>query len=584
MNKKLMREILAVCMSVSLVGCSKNNEVVEPAKSSLAVDIVESEVDLVAKEGFENVYSYTSTEAIDYSNIVYPNFYVYAGVKSETEAEALVKEMGLKSVADAWAGSINVVSPLNGKSYTEKDADQFLDVLGFAISNAKVIGIDEGATFVNELLRDNLYAVAGVMTYGGEMSQAADKGIEVPAYLANPAENAKNYFIAVNNAVETEKNTYVNPDNALEKVVVGDDETIMDAFKNAWTTVFSKNYRQHNSSTEFYNISARDVKTDYELNAIADYEALGIKYEPHYNEALNGEGKYTWFEYIPEKTLEEKEGTVPLVVTLHGNGNDARIQGESVGWPELASTEGFMVVAPEWQEYVVQGGSTEQNPNFFGCDGLQNDKLIEWIEMLKVKYPQIDASRIYVTGLSAGASASTLYGVKYSNVFAAVGAVSGPGVDKEELAKIVKTYGGGEVPYLYICGDHDFFGMLPVDGSSTFSMPIDPEHGVYIQHVDPNVSMFEFIQAYQKVNGLPVSKKYDLSLNEYYGVALDNQTWTKLGDKDMLEGTLSNDNGVIMKLAAVKNQAHWNNKNEAKYIYDFFKQYSRNDDGSLNRQ
>jgi len=199
--------------------------------------------------------------------------------------------------------------------------------------------------------------------------------------------------------------------------------------------------------------------------------------------------------------------------------------------------------------------------------------LIEWIDMLEKKYPQIDKTRIYVTGLSAGASASSLYAAKYSKVFAAAGAVSGPGVDKTELLELADKYEGGEVPYLYICGDHDFFGMIPVDGSSPYQFHITPDFTINM--ADPNVSMFEFIQAYQKINGLKVSKTYDLSLNEYYGVALDNQEWTKLGDKDMLEGTLSNDNGIIMKLAAIKNHAHWNYKPEAEYIWNFFKNYAR---------
>ena len=89
---------------------------------------------------------------------------------------------------------------------------------------------------------------------------------------------------------------------------------------------------------------------------------------------------------------------------------------------------------------------------------------------------------------------------------------------------------------MYICGDHDFFGMIPVDGSSTNSMQVAP--GVYLQQADPNVGMFSFIQSYQKLNGLNVSETYDMSLNPYYGIALENQQWTTLGVKDTLEGSL----------------------------------------------
>nr|WP_321303284.1 hypothetical protein [uncultured Trichococcus sp.] len=98
----------------------------------------------------------------------------------------------------------------------------------------------------------------------------------------------------------------------------------------------------------------------------------------------------------------------------------------------------------------------------------------------------------------------------------------------------------------------------------------------------PNVDMFPFIQAYQKINQHEAAPQYDLSLNEFYGVALDNQEWTTLGEKQMLVGTASNANGVMMKLAAVKDLAHWNYKPEAAFIWDFFEEYQRNtDNGEL---
>ena len=81
------------------------------------------------------------------------------------------------------------------------------------------------------------------------------------------------------------------------------------------------------------------------------------------------------------------------------------------------------------------------------------------IEDLKEKYPQIDPSKIYITGLSAGGSKATLLGIKHPDVFAAVAAVH-PGVDKQEVTEISEQYTGPNIPYLYICGDHDNFQMI----------------------------------------------------------------------------------------------------------------------------
>jgi len=258
--------------------------------------------------------------------------------------------------------------------------------------------------------------------------------------------------------------------------------------------------------------------------------------------------------------MEQPSGSVPLIVTLHCFANDPRLQGDTSGCTELAAEENLIVVSPEWQA---------KEENFGDVEGLGEEGVLNLIEDLKAKYPQIDPSRIYLTGLSAGGSKATLMGVKYPGVFAAVAAVSSPGVDKQELTAIAENYFGPEVPYLYIAGDHDNFQMIPVDGSGQFGTP-----GIFQN--DPNVDMFPFIQAYQKINRLEVSERYDMSLNEFYGVALDNQGWTALGDKQMLVGTDSNANGAIMKLAAVKDLAHWNYKPEAAFIWDFFQDYQRN--------
>lgn len=74
----------------------------------------------------------------------------------------------------------------------------------------------------------------------------------------------------------------------------------------------------------------------------------------------------------------------------------------------------------------------------------------------------------------------------------------------------------------------------------------------------------------------PAAPQYDLSLNEFYSVALVNQEWATLGEKQIPTGTLSNKNGVVMKLAAVKVLAHWNYKLEAAFIRDCFEDSQRN--------
>lgn len=517
---------------------------------------------------YYNAYEdgFTPTRA----DVVIPTYYIFAGSKTQEEANKIVEELNMINNLEQWGAQVYVVNPLNEEGYGNDDKEAFIDLVGIGVKNVKVIGIDEGSTFVNNYISQSCYFVAGMMLYGGEINENLEKNDVVPAYLSNSNENVQAFYKHINEATEEENSDkytiYRNKDNSLQAVAVSSkEEDLSEASNNAWESIFSQNYRQHNDISEFYNLSARDVTDSYDLIEIPIFEDLDISYNQMIDESVTGmSGKYTWFEYVPNSINESENESVPLIVNLHGNQNDPRLQGDSTGWPELAAKENFIMVAPEWQDKEV---------NFFGCDGLGEEGVMNLIKDLKVKYPQIDPSRIYLTGLSIGGAESFLLGAKYSDVFAAVGIVAGVNVFAEEVTEISENYTGGEVPLLYICGDHDFFQMIPVDGSSQYGTQY--LYGDQVWDEDENTHIFSSLQAYQKINGLEVTEM-DMSKNEYYGIGLDNQQWTKLGDKDMYTGTLSNENGVVMELAAVKDLAHWNYKPEAEYIWNFFKNYERN--------
>ena len=517
---------------------------------------------------YYNAYEdgFTPTRA----DVVIPTYYIFAGSKTQEEANKIVEELNMINNLEQWGAQVYVVNPLNEEGYGNDDKEAFIDLVGIGVKNVKVIGIDEGSTFVNNYISQSCYFVAGMMLYGGEINENLEKNDVVPAYLSNSNENVQAFYKHINEATEEENSDkytiYRNKDNSLQAVAVSSkEEDLSEAFNNAWESIFFFFYRQHNDISEFYNLSARDVTDSYDLIEIPIFEDLDISYNQMIDESVTGmSGKYTWFEYVPNSINESENESVPLIVNLHGNQNDPRLQGDSTGWPELAAKENFIMVAPEWQDKEV---------NFFGCDGLGEEGVMNLIKDLKVKYPQIDPSRIYLTGLSIGGAESFLLGAKYSDVFAAVGIVSGVNVFAEEVAEISENYTGGEVPLLYICGDHDFFQMIPVDGSSQYGTQY--LYGDQVWDEDENTHIFSSLQAYQKINGLEVTEM-DMSKNEYYGIGLDNQQWTKLGDKDMYTGTLSNENGVVMELATVKDLAHWNYKPEAEYIWNFFKNYERN--------
>ena len=57
----------------------------------------------------------------------------------------------------------------------------------------------------------------------------------------------------------------------------------------------------------------------------------------------------TWYEYVPEKADSGKP--MPLVIQLHGGGNDGRRWAEYTVWHEMADRIGLIVVYPNSPDY-----------------------------------------------------------------------------------------------------------------------------------------------------------------------------------------------------------------------------------------
>ena len=413
--KKITKALLALTLSLLMLA------------APISVNQLYANENILTEVTSDTINNYTyyeyDSEADGYtserSNILTPIYYIFAGKQDLTSADKLIEEIGLLDNVHEWAGKVYIINPISTQ-YNNDDVTAFKKLAGTGVSNIKVIGIDEGATFVNNYISQNCYFIAGMMVYGGTMNSDLTYNVPIPAYLSSTATSAVSYYKQANQTDQSQSfnnyTIYQNSTNPLQIVVNSKtDETLKNAFDNAWETVFSKNYRQHNETTEFYNMPVTDTnlanaEQPYKLIETPIFDRLGIIHNQEINQTVsNMPGKYTWFEYLPNQVIDTKKDSVPLVLTLHGNGNDPRVQADSSGWIELAAKENFIVVSPEWQDASV---------NFSKCDGLGDEGIINLIDDLKIKYPQIDRSRVYVTGLSAGGAESLLLGVKNSETFA----------------------------------------------------------------------------------------------------------------------------------------------------------------------
>ena len=501
-----------------------------------------------------------------------PTFFVYPdGKADQAGAEKLVAELGLQPILENNFGSVVVICPVGAKYDAEADFDCFVKMFNKSRSgNLKVIGIGAGATFVNQVIAPKAADhIAGILTVGGAPAKLA-KGFTsygVPAYVAGKtaAKVAKEY-IALNGAVARDGH-FENPQEELLTVFTDPSvRPLGEVFADAWKQVLGRNFRYNNYNHTHYEGGQFGQYGAYELEPYTDWEALGIErikveqpmaFGPQGQQGPNVP-KQLWYEYWPK---ELKEGaapkSVPVMVLLHGNANDPRTQAETSGFLQVAGKERFFVVEMEWQ------GNQSFEP--MGHDGVETV-----LYQLLAKYPQLDPSRVYAEGLSAGSMTATALGIKKSHLFTAVGGHSGalfggmgagpfPGFESI-WNEATQKRGFVETPYCSVFGTKDT--TVP------YMTPDNWRGNSYLNAWN----------AYEQMNGMTVNDQMDFSIDPVFGQQLRDRQSIKTvkGEGIVIEtGQLYKGEVPMIKMVAVINYGHWNFMPTAQIMWDFFKQFRR---------
>ncbi len=481
-----------------------------------------------------------------------PVYFVYPdGCLDKASAEKLVEELGMAGLMAGNHWSVFVVNPVGDKYEPEKDFEAFKKLFNaqYTVTNLKVIGIGQGATFVNQTLAPEAgNTIAGILSVGGKPGRGKVNPYPVPVVLAGKgAAKAAKPYLAVNQPLEKEE-------PLLKTVVLPDAKvSLNEAFRQAWDQVFSRNYRFNNVGHTWYEGSKFGEYGSYELEPYMIPGNFGVE-RRIVTQEHPGSKDWLWYEYFPEGTQEAAAKSVPLMVLLHGNTNDPRTQAETSGFIELAGEEKFIVVEMEWQGSDAFGT--------MGHDGVESV-----IYQLLEKYPQIDPSRIYAEGLSAGSITATALGIKKSHLFAAVGGHSG-GIfavarfcDENGLMdEALQKSGHVEMPYCSVLGTAD--KLVPF---------VQPDNFV-------GNGYLKAWNAYELMNGVPVVKDLDFGIDPVFGFALSNRQRivTCKGDGIVVEtGEVLKGNMPVVKIIAVMDYAHWNFKPTARMMWDYFIQFSR---------
>ena len=491
-----------------------------------------------------------------------PLYLVYPDKKlDEAQSMSLIQELGIDRQLKEFGVGFGVVNPVGDTYNNDTDFKAYQTMIDSlrVISNLKIIGIGNGATFVNQVIANHAAEVAGIVSINGKAGKAAADAVPVPAFIVGKgAANIAKPYLTINKAQLTGKEAhmqvYTNADEPLQRVVVSaaTTQTLGEIFQDAWNTLLKKNYRFNNFRHTFYEGQRYGQYGTYELEPWLNLDELKVKRNIVVQEEGFTRTKYLWYEYIPEGVLSSPKGSVPLVLLLHGNNNDPRTQADTSGWIQVAAKEKIFVAELEWQG----------KPGYaaMGHDGIENT-----VMQLVQKYPQIDPTRIYTEGLSAGAMTSSALGVKKSHLFAAIGAMSGglfpgggvfggDGIYNEAVQK----RGFVETAYIGVFGTDDAVIRYPKNNDWKGN------------------SVINAWKIYETMNGMEVVEDYDFTLDEAFGQTMrDRKTEQTNKGISMETGYLYKGDVPLMKLVAVNHYGHWNFQPAAQVMWEHFKHFSR---------
>ena len=579
----LLAMTLAFCLAVPALASPEASEEAAPAVPAPAEPLTPG-IQLVedATIGGEPVggafYVYAPEHPHMYdmlSSFLNGTIFVYpdAPVADEGAALALIQDLGLDENAERFPAYIVIPAPVSGGSWSEADADLFWNIqfwlaggeITFAteppqgeyvrhVMNALlyVLGEGSGATFVNNVLSQNAQRIAGIATFGGEIDEGLPRGLAVPAYLVNASEDAAAYWKTVNEVDTEEGNVSYNSSYIQKKVITaeGGDTFDRENVQTAWRDLLSRTMRLGVAVNVV--ITTQD-RSDWVLMDWLQLSEIGLNLHSFEWNAETGEAEYydeymtksadTVHFYVPEAVEENPEEAVPLVVVLHGMGDDPLNVVVGCGWAQKAVDENFIMISP----------STEDTDYVMG--------LVEYAESLY----NIDRSRVYITGFSMGGANTSNVGKAHPEVFAAIAPMGAAG------GSVVEGFDNDawDLPVCMIVGSIDENNITADENGDPMITGI---MGMGLDSIDQALA----------INGIDAGER-DYAANPFWGYAPDE--YYTVVDKD-LEWQFSDfysdgyENPVV-EMVTLVGAAHSNADYMATVAWDFLSRFTRAEDGSL---
>jgi hypothetical protein len=510
-------------------------------------------------------------------------------------ALAYLKGLGVIDLIDAAVGSVVLVTPADPKAgFAVADQKHYYALQTAMLSLAAserannvvttytdgsyfggfgflyVVGIDGGATFFNNYIAstfDFASRIAGVLLINSNMDDVRSVASVLPTYLVNASEAVEAKYRAANHADAVRGDvravTYFNQALPLQQVIVNKESNppASAIIKRVYDEMFSRTMRVpvvkqglHSAGTPYqgynfdqapYSLAARNVVT----NGVAPD---GISVFPHQEDKFSatktktGEYLQTWYEYVPSEVLQNKvaPGSVPMVIALHGGGDDPQAFVEEVGWLEMVRQKRFVIVAPEHQ-------------GLYSDQTVLGDSIAALAAYMMKTYPAIDASRVYASGYSMGGGATLTISTSHPRMLAAV--VDMAGAMFTFTDPMEAQFKEIDLPFMYLTSTYD----LPAN--------INPADASLSNNAQVALNRFLFFNEMNQVT-------YDFKAHPRCGFQADTWSETVLnGEHKNSIWYLRNKLGVPMvALNYTSDLIHALYPQYARMAWDYLTQFSRN--------
>ena len=497
-------------------------------------------------------------------------------VKDKADAWDVFMRSGLYEIADCESIFVAIPLPMNGHEWTEQDYDNYFNVQyvlsgghiefhgpgtppilqykRYVYNNRQfVIGAGSGADFIHNVLSRRCNRIAGVCTFGGTMKDKTPGAMALPAYVVSPGEYVLDYYKAINDCNTQRQDTFLCADYPLKQVIQGVGNDQMDAVSvlDAWNRMFSLTARVCvDDNIVCSNMSAKI----WVIQEWPNYEQLNLTCKEHY---ING---FVTYDVIPKDIGED----VPVVISLHGGGDDCLYHINSCGWVQVCAQEKFILISPDYPD-------SDTDPDGFGHPDMRPaaDHIAAVLQYAMENY-SIDPRRVYLAGFSGGSSLTAATALRYLDKFAACCVMGGLGYGSPWHAYHVHTFKNKyDMPAMILSGDEDVMSM-DVDYMGNRCLFGVHSHNMAINGID----------LLREINKLPYDQS-DFAAHGIWGYPVDKTVTREDKGLKYHVGSIyrADREAPIMQQITFEGAGHAHSSFFGRLCWDFMSQYIRDEFG-----